>query len=404
MKFILYRWKVFCQEDLIESLEKFGHTVDSYYSLKPEKTMQELEAEDINKGMENFECQQKKKIEELEEAFCDYDAVISFNYFQEVSQACENCNTKYIVWTIDSPMLSMYHQSVFNKCNYLFLFDKFCYLQFKAMGVQNVYYLPLAVNVERVEHTINHMTKQDFEQFSQDISFVGGIYDKNFYDGIVDKLPEYLRGYFDACFQAQLDTFGENMFDRMMTPDILSQLEEIITFKQEEGSLLDIKLSFISTFLGYKMAQIERIESLLRLAKVGRVNWYCDKMYDELPNIYYKGTASYFDEMPKVFAASKINMNFTIKNIRTGLPLRVWDVLGAGGFLLTNFQPELLMYFENEKDLVYYDSLDDMQKKAQYYLTHKEERMEIARNGHEKVKKLHSYDKRVQQILDIVWS
>ena len=152
------------------------------------------------------------------------------------------------------------------------------------------------------------------------------------------------------------------------------------------------------------MAQIERIESLLKRAKVGRVNWYCDKMYDELPNIYYKGTASYFDEMPKVFAASKINMNFTIKNIRTGLPLRVWDVLGAGGFLLTNFQPELLMYFENEKDLVYYDSLDDMQKKAQYYLTHEEERMEIARNGHEKVKKLHSYDKRVQQILDIIWS
>ena len=61
------------------------------------------------------------------------------------------------------------------------------------------------------------------------------------------------------------------------------------------------------------------------------------------------------------------------------------DVLGAGGFLLTNFQPELLMYFENEKDLVYYDSLDDMQK-AKYYLTHEDERIEIAKNGHEKVK------------------
>ncbi len=54
--------------------------------------MQELEAEDANKGMENFESQQKKKIEELESVFCNYDAVISFNYFQEVSQACENCN------------------------------------------------------------------------------------------------------------------------------------------------------------------------------------------------------------------------------------------------------------------------------------------------------------------------
>ena len=40
--------------------------------------MQELEAEDANKGMENFESQQKKKIEELESVFCNYDAVISF--------------------------------------------------------------------------------------------------------------------------------------------------------------------------------------------------------------------------------------------------------------------------------------------------------------------------------------
>ena len=108
---------------------------------------------------------------------------------------------------------------------------------------------------------------------------------------------------------------------------------------------------------------------------------------------------NYLYDMPKVFANSKINMNFTIRNIRSGLPLRIWDVLGAGGFLLTNFQPEILSFFENGKDLVYYESLDDMCAKARYYLEHEDERRQIAKNGHEKVKKYHSYDARIKEIL-----
>ena len=52
----------------------------------------------------------------------------------------------------------------------------------------------------------------------------------------------------------------------------------------------------------------------------------------------------------------------TIRNIRTGIPLRVWDILGAGGFLLTNFQVELPDYFENGKDIVYYEDINKPEK------------------------------------------
>lgn len=48
-------------------------------------------------------------------------------------------------------MLTMFDTSVFNECNYIFLFDKFDYYRFLQMGVKHVYYLPLAVNAERVK-------------------------------------------------------------------------------------------------------------------------------------------------------------------------------------------------------------------------------------------------------------
>ena len=89
---------------------------------------------------------------------------------------------------------------------------------------------------------------------------------------------------------------------------------------------------------------------LNRLAGKFNVDLYTDRPHPDLMDINCRGTVDYYEDMPKVFNQSKINMNFTIRNIRSGIPLRVWDVLGAGGFLLTNFQAELPAYFDNGKD------------------------------------------------------
>lgn len=382
MKILIYKWKVFNQEDIKSAFERAGHTAEFFQSVKFER---EREREIVNK---------------LAEVFAEYDLIFSVNYFQEVSEACMAAGKKYISWTVDSPMLTMYHKSVYNACNYIFIFDKFSFLRFKELGLKHVYYMPLAADTNRLEALLDNADKEECRSFSGDISFVGGLYDKNSYDDVCDKLTPYLRGYFDAAFQAQMDLFGENIFDRLLTADVLVKLSECVELKQDKDSMSDLRLVFTNTFLGYKMAQLERIECLNRLARIAPVSLFTDDPDNgRLFGVKLRGTVNYLYDMPKVFANSKINMNFTIRNIRSGLPLRIWDVLGAGGFLLTNFQPEILSFFENGKDLVYYDSLDDMCAKARYYLEHEDERRQIAKNGHEKVKKYHSYDARIKEIL-----
>ena len=296
----------------------------------------------------------------------------------------------------------MHHQSVFNQCNYLFIFDKVNYYEFKAMGLKHVYYMPLAVDAVRIDNIINGASDSNLHFFDSDISFVGGLYSKNSYDDIADNLPEYLRGYFDAAMLAQLDLYGENIFDRMLTVDILERLQSFVDFKKTERSMSDIGIVFSTTFLGFKVAQLERIQNLNRLAKKHKVDLYTDMADERLCGVNVRGSVDYHVDMPKVFHQSKINLNFTIRNIRSGIPLRVWDVLGSGGFLLTNFQAELPMYFENGKDLVYFESTDDMCRKAEYYLVHDDERNAIAMSGYEKVKKYHSYNLRIKEILEIV--
>ncbi len=381
MKFMLYRWNVFNQEDIKSALEYYGHLVE-YYE-EPE------------------EVRRQEEYHELSQVVKEYDAVISANYFPRVSNACMAAGRKYISWTVDSPMLSMYHKSVFNSCNYIFVFDKFNYYQFKSMGADNVYYMPLAVNTKRVDELLNRASKEELIKYQSDVSFVGGLYYKNSYDDIKDKLPEYLKGYFDGAMWSQMDIFGENIFDNILTVDILAALSEVVDFRQSEDSMSDLKLVFTNTFLGFKMAQLERVHCLGRLGKYYNVDLYTDRMHPDLTEVNYRGTVDYINEMPKVFNQSKINMNFTIRNIRTGLSLRIWDVLGAGGFLLTNYQVEIPAYFENGKDLVYYEDLADMERKVEYYLGHEDERMTIAESGNKKVKALHSYVDRIGKMLEI---
>lgn len=381
MKILIYKWNVFNQEDIKEAFEYFGHSVKFFQapSFKGEVPEEKL----------------RQNKQAMREAFLEYDIIFSVNYFSQVSDLCQDMGKPYLSWTVDSPMLTMYHQSVYNSCNYIFLFDKFQYIQFKNMGVAHVFYLPLAVNARRVKRQLNS------EKFSNEIAFVGGLYHKNSYDSIEPVLPEYLRGYFDGAMEAQMDIYGDNIFDSILNVDILSQLAEIIEFHQDERAFSDLKLVFTNTYLGYKLANKERIKYLNMLGANHQVGLYTDEPDKHLKNVDYRGTVSYLEDMPKVFNQSKINLNLTIRNIRTGIPLRVWDILGAGGFALTNYQVELGYYFENGKDLVYFDGLEDCLRKADYYLTHEDERMEIAARGLEKVWRHHSYINRIEQMLNV---
>ena len=45
----------------------------------------------------------------------------------------------------------------------------------------------------------------------------------------------------------------------------------------------------------------------------------------------------------------------------------IWDVLGAGGFLMTNYQAEIPLYFKEGEDLICFDGVEDLAEKAGYY-------------------------------------
>ena len=395
MHILMYRWKAYNYRDIEQTFLLLGHTVDNIE--------QELGSYDVSP---EFERVIEEKIRGTH-----YDMVFTVNYFPLISNVCERTGVKYVSWTCDNPLISMYHESVFHACNYIFTFDKTNYLEFRGMGVKHIWYLPLAVDTERMDALLGAPEEagrwkaaQDPEmrKYRGDVAFVGSLYERNSYDKIKNRLPEYLRGYFDAVMEAQLNISGANIVEPMLTTNILEQLQEYFQLEKSEGSFSDLGLIFQTTVLGFKIAEIERRRALIELSKHYKVNVYSNSDVSDLLQIQYCGSVDYWSEMPKVFRMSKINLNFTIPNIKSGIPLRIWDVLGCGGFLLTNYQAEIPYYFKEGEDLVCFDGLEDLCEKVGYYLEHEEERKRIAWNGYRKVREKHSYIERIHTILDTV--
>jgi spore maturation protein CgeB len=105
--------------------------------------------------------------------------------------------------------------------------------------------------------------------------------------------------------------------------------------------------------------------------------------------------------MPTVFKSAKINLNPTLRANRTGIPLRVVDVLGSGGFLLTTHQAEMDDFFDSD-EIIYYENAEEALDKVQYYLAHEEERIKIARSGYERIKKDFSFPDRIAKMFSTI--
>ena len=384
MNILVFEWNTFGQKDLEDTLFELGHKVDkiSYVFTDFEKD-------------EAFE----RKFSELLLAK-QYDFVVSFNFFQVVSKVCNSFSIKYIAWVWDSPLLNLNSRAIYYPVNYIFIFDRYLYLKMKEeLKADTVYYLPLAVNVERLDRLL--ITEEDKKKYGSDVSFVGSLYEKRSHYNEIPKLSDYLRGYFEGIMRAQMNIHGYNFIREMLTDEIMEELYRYININPGANFIGEVKDIFADRFLNTKISSMERLRLLGLLSQYFNVTIYTDSDSSSLEYVINKGHVDYYSEMPKAFRCSKINLNFTVRTIKTGIPLRVFDILGAGGFLITNYQEELTEYFGLGEDLVVYENEEDLVDKVAYYLQHEEERRRIAENGYRKVKEYHTYQLRLREMLRI---
>lgn len=132
----------------------------------------------------------------------------------------------------------------------------------------------------------------------------------------------------------------------------------------------------------------------------GDALWGKREFSGNLISSYAGNSLDYETETPDVYAASSININLFHPQIIEGIPMRVYDVLACGGFLLSQYRPVLEEQFTIGEDLDVFHTPNELAEKINYYLHHKEERKAMTKHGQQTVLQNHTYSHRLQQIVD----
>ncbi len=332
-----------------------------------------------------------------------YDLVVTYNFSEGVATACEKMGVKYYSWVFDSPFLELYTERAKSVNNYVSVFDKKQYERMKEFGIPNLYYIPLCAEVEVFGKT--DITKEDERKYAADVAFVGRLYNHREYGKLFQEQDKKMKEEFEtvaASCGCRWDG-RTSIFDRAS-----EELVRHIAGKMDPETWVRYQMTKRFYCESIKIAgrcnEIERVTILNKLAEKYAVTLYSDDLpKDMLHGVKVKPWVDYWAEMPKVFHLSKINLNITSRSIESGVPQRVWDIMAVGGFCLTNYQEELEDYFVIGKDLEVYHDLDELQEKVGYYLKHDNQRIRIAMNGYQKVRKGHDYDVRLKYILNCIF-
>lgn len=353
------------------------------------------------------EAYKDRKNPEFDKAFSaaaakdTYEFVFSFNYFPILSNCCQKHGLKYVSYVYDSPLVALYSCTLINSCNYVFLFDSDTYLTFKNAGIHTVYYLPLAANVKRLSSMQCPVTLKPM--LTSDVSFVGSLYNEkhNLFERL-SGLPEFTSGYLTAIMQAQQMVYGQFFLEDLLSPDIINELQKVCPYKPLSDGTEPDAYVYANYFLCRKITSNERIALLKHASEQFQLKLYTHYPSDELKKAQFIGPVDYYDTMPFIFQNSRINLNITLKSIHTGIPLRCMDIMGSGGFLLTNFQSDLLDCFVPDEDFVFYENETDFCNKISYYLSHEKKRQQIIDNCLGKMTEAHTFVHRVKTILDVI--
>lgn len=391
-KILFYDMGAYTQKDIADTMIRMGHTVKSVlYKLR-----------DITEDTY------------FEKRICDflkdgYDCVFSVNFFPILARICKDKDIPYISWTYDSPVnVPDIEKYLAYPTSFAFFFDRSEALRLCNKGLERVYHLPLAVNCERMTQCVADTNCKQLGQCNDgmkdyrcDISVVGQLYD-SVLPTLMQGMGEYEKGYISALMEAQLQIYGADIVRGAVSDDLVERINR--SFKDRFGDgAIGLNKEGLAVTISKHITHLERIMILDEVSTFANTYLYGPDFDESLSNVKYKGSAGYFDEMPVVFNKSKINFNITLRCIESGIPLRALDIMGSGGFLLSNFQPELAEYFEDGCEIVMYNDIPDAIEKCRFYLENDDLREKIARAGHEKVKELFRYEDRIDKMLGIVF-
>jgi len=287
--------------------------------------------------------------------------------------------------------------------SHLFTFRRRHADELAEAGHGSVTWLPLAAPPHRKPLAV---TPEDREKFGADVSFVGSsmtgrarAYGKR----VVQEVRAWLHQHGRPPAEAA-DLVGRVLarqrrdLDRWQVPELLeAECPGIRAWSHRAGRAVDPVV-----LLGELPSSERRLRTVAALAPFGMRVWG-DAGWKVLkvPGLEYRGFAGHHHALTRIYQLSAINIDIGRLYQTDIVTMRVFDVLGCGGFLIAEHSEEIESLFEVGVEVETWSTRNELVDKVRHYRAHPDEARTIAERGRLAVDRRHRVAHRVDRMLSV---
>lgn len=297
-------------------------------------------------------------------------------------------------WFVDNPHLIIH---LYTRCvspwTALFTWDSDNIPSLHAAGFEHVFYLPLGTDPERF---CPGKERDAPAAWRAAISFVG--------NSMLYKVGGRLKnGRFPRALLLPFKTVARAFMESelrsvpaLLERDFPDVHARYLALPDNEARLAyETAVTWQATRL-YRNGCVRRLLPFHPLL-VGDAGWKTEFRHESAQPRYLPAL-SYYTELPAFYGCSDLNFNCTSKQMKGAVNQRIFDIPAAGGFVLTDWRPQMERLFEPDEMAVYHEP-EEIADLTRHFLSHPDQRRALVTAGRRRVLACHTWRHRLQTLL-----
>jgi spore maturation protein CgeB len=374
----LFDFGYFLTEEIARALEALGHAVVRVRGRKDE-TVGDI----LGRAVETIASDRPDFFLTVNHFGFDEDGALA-DLFRSIEMPSA-------IWYVDSPDLVVraFPKNASPLCC-VFVWDESYMKSLKAVGFENVAYLPLGA--DETTFRPRALSFAEKRKIGSDVGFVGNSMVTPSREGLL-KVRRELRPAVERTAQrlgVSRDMRFPEAAEAAMHDDERKAFDALTA---KDKSVFEAAVLWRATLL-YRLSRLRALEEFRPFVR-GDAGW------KGLLNGKFRlgSQLNYYKELPFFFNACKVNFNATSVQMGAAVNQRVFDVPACGAFLLTDRQPSLDALFEVGEEVIAYGNLDEIDDLARFYLRNDAAREAVAAKGRSRVLREHTYRHRLDAIV-----
>ncbi|HDQ41745.1 MAG TPA: hypothetical protein ENN39_12075 [Desulfonatronum sp.] len=307
----------------------------------------------------------------------------------------EKCRLPLASWFVDNPHLVLYvYSKLASPWAVIFTWDADNVDSLKALGFENVHYLPLGTDIHRFHPSVSRGCQ---DSWRAGVSFVG--------NSMLAKVAARLKagrfprlmllGYRNVARSfcaSEDDSVREHL--RRCHPDIFQEFAKLSDIEQQLAFETAVTWEATRSYRHRCVQMILPFDPLI----VGDKYWKI--ALRRVPETWcWHPELNYYRDLPCFYPCSEINFNCTSMQMKGAVNQRVFDVPACGAFLITDQRRQMDMLFEPGREVAAYASPEEIPDLLRFYLRNPRERKRISLAARKRVLQEHTYDLRLAKLL-----